>query len=83
MASTNAQKCLTYFPESVTSAQHLLIWALLKMLANMGTDNTEPVASDDVISQLEEVFPANHRVLEIVRQELNSVRNALTGGRVA
>lgn len=79
MASTNATTCLRYFSD-FPGQQHMLTYALLKVLEGLGTDNNESVATDDVLSQLQEVFPTGHLVLEKVSYDLAEVRDKLTKG---
>lgn len=73
MASANAQKCLNCF-SSEPGDQHRLTWAVLSLWAAYGSDGSEPFVVDDVAKGLESVFPPTHSVMQIVRADLQEIR---------
>lgn len=73
MASTMAKKIVRRM-SAEPSEQHKLTWSLMKMLEEGGTDAGRTCPVDDVVEQLESVFPKEHAVMMEVRQVLNSMR---------
>ena len=76
MASANATKCLRCFSDQ-PGEQDLLPHTVLALLEALGTDNTEPFAVDDVLSQLVEIFDPDSLVIDRMGKALAPFRERL------